>query len=168
MSNETSDRRDDVQELQRSDDQDRLLPYVHPVRRHDGLRLMGLDRDGNDTTDYWEDLYRRMIEHECCFDENDILQIKQLKAISQIPTALEFRYLNHRDEWHLYVIRPTSYTYREDTWYLNGIVVTRDGDERPEMGPSRRRSFEFSKLPPNIRGDLPMLPTTEKETSDAS
>lgn len=72
------------------------------------------------------------------------------------PPQLKFEYTNWRDECHEYVIevdpRPDKrLTHRDGKWWLNGDVVTRDGDGRSEMGPTRRRSFELTKMR-NIEG----------------
>jgi hypothetical protein len=59
---------------------------------------------------------------------------------------LKFRYTNWRGEDHEYVIEPrlgdrAAITHREGHWCLSGMVVTRDGDPRPDMDPTRRRTF---------------------------
>jgi hypothetical protein len=68
-------------------------------------------------------------------------------------SALMFEYINWRGVLHVYVIRPDvveaqrlTFGKPDPKWYLNGQVVTRDGDPRPEMGDNRRRSFELTKI----------------------
>lgn len=69
-----------------------------------------------------------------------------------IPGKVEFDYVNWRGQDHHYVIVTESFVfgmYGEGVipeWHLNGNVVTRDGDIRPEMGPTRRRSFLLHKM----------------------
>jgi hypothetical protein len=65
-----------------------------------------------------------------------------------MSSRLKFRYRNWRGVEHEYVIEPESVTFGtpDHRWYLNGEVVTRDGDPRPEMGPTRRRSFHLAEL----------------------
>lgn len=64
---------------------------------------------------------------------------------------LKFRYVNWRGDDHEYVIEPklddrAAISYRDGHWCLSGMVVTRDGDPRPGMGPTRRRTFEIAKM----------------------
>lgn len=73
---------------------------------------------------------------------------------------LRFRYRNWRGFDHLYVIDPDriecgpydasgKHDERvgdELAWVLHGWVVTRDGDPRPEMGPTRRRTFLLGQV----------------------
>lgn len=65
---------------------------------------------------------------------------------------LRFTYTNWRGVDHEYVIEPLSIEFgpydqggvndgREQHWVMHGDVVTRDDDPRPEMGPTRRRTF---------------------------
>lgn len=70
--------------------------------------------------------------------------------------ALKFDYVNWRGERHEYIIVPQGEPITEQytrqgqgdtkTLYLHGQLITRDGDPRIELGPSRRRSFEISRL----------------------
>lgn len=65
---------------------------------------------------------------------------------------LKFRYVNWRGDDHEYVIEkpelhPTHKARGDGTyWMISGQVVTRDGADRPEMGDSRRRTFELVKM----------------------
>lgn len=72
---------------------------------------------------------------------------------------LKFIYVNWNGEEHEYVIEPESLEYKEVSWssnktgqysgfhhVVNGMVVTRDGDPRPEMGNNRRRTFIIAKM----------------------
>ena len=70
-------------------------------------------------------------------------------------TQLEFQYLNYHGRNHVYLIEVEGMDFKlgvrtesaiEDAWYINGNVVTRDGDTRPEMGPTRRRSFRLDRM----------------------
>jgi hypothetical protein len=66
--------------------------------------------------------------------------------------ALKFDYINWKGEAHTYVIVPTGAdigpkkSHGEFRPMLHGNVLTRDGDDRPEMGPTRRRSFVLAEL----------------------
>lgn len=81
--------------------------------------------------------------------------------------VLEFAYENWRGDEHVYVVdfgagpspgpsladvtdqkAGTGVLGGERTTalLLSGWVVTRDGNDRPEMGDNRRRSFEISKM----------------------
>lgn len=59
------------------------------------------------------------------------------------PTLLVFDYINWRGEQHQYAMQVESISFGspDARWYLNGWLVTRDGDPRPEMEGNRRRSF---------------------------
>lgn len=78
------------------------------------------------------------------------------------PRILRFQYKNWRGDEHEYVVdfghpgtnctlelddmgdpenEGIDATERETHLLLSGHVITRDGDPRPEMDPSRRRSF---------------------------
>lgn len=66
---------------------------------------------------------------------------------------LEFDYVNWRGDDHHYVIEPEGLTWEEypgdvspEGWFVHGMVVTRDGDPRKDMGPARRRSFRLVKM----------------------
>ena len=79
---------------------------------------------------------------------------------------LRFKYVNWRDEDHEYVIeipspsdqvaqprvqwglhpRAGEQVTHDAYWMVSGQVVTRDGDPRPDMGPTRRRSFELVRM----------------------
>lgn len=67
-------------------------------------------------------------------------------------TLLTFDYVNWKGEDHNYVIEECRYTpsypspVHEGHWVIHGDVVTRDGDTRPTMGPTRRRTFEILKM----------------------
>lgn len=71
-------------------------------------------------------------------------------------TYLHFHYVNWRGDPHDYVVLVEGIAYGrynasgvDDTvknWVLHGVVVSRDGDIRPEMGDSRRRTFLLSKI----------------------
>lgn len=74
-----------------------------------------------------------------------------------VHMVLRFRYVNWRGVDHEYVVQVEGSTlgieFRDgrpprdpNTLFLHGEVITRDGDRRPEMGPTRRRSFEWDKL----------------------
>lgn len=90
------------------------------------------------------------------FESNSITPVQAVVPVG--ATALQFKYVNWRDHLHEYVIQPESVTWstvgnpvegargERDAWMLHGWVITRDGDPRPEMDPSRRRSFELAKL----------------------
>lgn len=63
---------------------------------------------------------------------------------------LKFRYVNWRGNDHEYVIEPepvlTLDRHNDEEgpfWQIHGDVVTRDGDTRTEMMPTRRRSFKL-------------------------
>lgn len=64
-------------------------------------------------------------------------------------TRLKFKYVNHRDEGHEYVVAPVSLTFEmiqlvdpeEAHWLLNGQVMERDG--KPV---SKVRSFIMTKM----------------------
>lgn len=60
---------------------------------------------------------------------------------------LEFTYQNWRGDVHTYVIEPESISFGnpDPHWYLNGMLVTRSGDPRPELA-DRRRSFILAKM----------------------
>jgi hypothetical protein len=79
------------------------------------------------------------------------------------PKLLKFDYKNWKGEEHTYVIaldmrdafrmqfmKPgvlgREVSAEEMTWHVSGNVVTRDGDPRTEMGPTRRRSFILTKM----------------------
>lgn len=72
---------------------------------------------------------------------------------------LKFIYVNWSGEEHEYVIEPESLEYKDihyihpktgeyhgEHHVIHGMVVTRDGDPRPEMGDNRRRSFIVAKM----------------------
>lgn len=64
---------------------------------------------------------------------------------------LKFRYVNWRGRRHEYVVEPIGIELFERQgagthWTLHANVVTRDGDPRPEMGPTRRRSFMMTGI----------------------
>jgi hypothetical protein len=59
---------------------------------------------------------------------------------------LKFRYVNWRGDEHVYIIEPEEkLSVTRGKLMLSGQVVTRDGDERKDMG-NRRRSFELTGL----------------------
>lgn len=72
--------------------------------------------------------------------------------------TLEFGYVNWRDEFHQYVVDVESFEFGEygpqgktgrdvePRWVMNAHVVTRDGDSREDMGPTRRRTFLMEKM----------------------
>ena len=64
------------------------------------------------------------------------------------PFILEFDYVNWKGDPHRYVIKTESLTYGQPDkhWYINGDLITRDGDPREDMGPTRRRSFKVSAI----------------------
>ena len=69
---------------------------------------------------------------------------------------LRFRYKNWKGNDHEYVIEPEKIEFGhysamgaamgETNWVLHGMVVTRDGDLRPDMEPSRRRTFLLTQI----------------------
>lgn len=72
---------------------------------------------------------------------------------------VKFRYVNWNGDPHEYIIKVLSVEFGpyDDGggtprpvsmygWVLHGDVVTRDGDPRPEMGPTRRRTFLIRKI----------------------
>lgn len=74
-------------------------------------------------------------------------------------TRLKFRYNNWRGDDHEYVIDVESVEFgpydkgggtprpREQwAWVIHGDVVSRDGDTRPDMGPTRRRTFLITDI----------------------
>lgn len=79
-----------------------------------------------------------------------------------VPKLLRFRYKNWKGQEYEYVIAPdrnpgTRLQYLSPgvpdrdydalpTWHLSGSIVTRDGDPRVEMGPTRRRSFILTRM----------------------
>lgn len=72
------------------------------------------------------------------------------------PALLVFDYVNWREERHRYAIQVESISFGRPAgaeftpgaarWHLNGWVVTRDDDPRPEMGTNRRRSFLLTEI----------------------
>lgn len=68
-----------------------------------------------------------------------------------VGPLLKFRYTNWKGEEHEYVIEPEGISYSDyppgeepKRWQLHGMVVTRDGDPRPQLSHhpgERRRSF---------------------------
>lgn len=61
---------------------------------------------------------------------------------------LKFQYRNWRGEEHTYVIEPTgadvsppSFDHEPNRVMLHGNLISRDGDERCDLGISRQRSF---------------------------
>lgn len=70
---------------------------------------------------------------------------------------LKFTYLNWKGDEHEYVIAPdgvgVNIEYHdhhaqgnyESHWLISGLLVTRDGDPRHEMG-NRRRSFVLTRM----------------------
>lgn len=62
---------------------------------------------------------------------------------------LRFKYINWRGDDHEYVIEPIDGSLvflppnddRPPAWAISGDLVTRDGNTRPELGDSRRRTF---------------------------
>lgn len=94
---------------------------------------------------------------------------KRASAIRPKPTIsgtpikrgqlVQFDYVNWKTNDYHYVIEIESVEFGpygradpRDTdrsvwhWLLHGTVVTRDGDPRPEMGPTRRRSFIIERI----------------------
>lgn len=72
------------------------------------------------------------------------------------PIYIKFCYKNWRGNYHEYVIEPKTVEfgyYHGDVngddegpmWLLHGELLTRDGDERTDMG-DRRRSFIVGKI----------------------
>lgn len=74
---------------------------------------------------------------------------------------IKFNYKNWRDEEHEYDIlieaiefgpfdkggiNPEKDLVDDWIWVMHGHVVTRDGDERRDMGPVRRRTFIMSDM----------------------
>lgn len=72
---------------------------------------------------------------------------------------LEFDYNNWRGDDHSYVIKVESIEFgpydkgggtprpRDQwSWVVHGDVITRDGEERSDMGPTRRRTFLLSDI----------------------
>lgn len=79
------------------------------------------------------------------------------RALQPHPSGgklLSFAYRNHRGDWHQYAIEVEGIEFTDRTgqhddvarWMLHGMVVTRDGDARPEMGDNRRRSFILTQI----------------------
>lgn len=71
------------------------------------------------------------------------------------PMLVKFVYINWHDHQHTYVILPESIEFGhpgdatgpdEQEWMFHGELVTRDGDPRPQMGPTRRRSFRVRDM----------------------
>lgn len=67
-------------------------------------------------------------------------------VLAENPETVEFDYTNHRGEPHHYVVAPECTQWTSGGWFLDGQVVTRDGDPRKDMGPTRRRSFEVDGI----------------------
>jgi hypothetical protein len=74
-------------------------------------------------------------------------------------TRVEFDYTNWHQEDHHYVVDCESIEFgpyhaggldqspgAKAVWVLNGNVVTRDGDRRDGMGPTRRRTFILNDI----------------------
>lgn len=67
---------------------------------------------------------------------------------------LQFSYVNWHGCRHDYTVDPESVEFgpyedgplSEWRWVLHANVVTRDGDVRPEMGPTRRRTFLIEEI----------------------
>lgn len=74
------------------------------------------------------------------------------EAKAREDLRVTFDYVNWRGDSHTYVIDPEGFEFaayngaNTDRWYLHGQVVTRDGDPREDMGPTRRRSFEIDGI----------------------
>lgn len=93
------------------------------------------------------------------------------------PTAnryppVVFEYVNWRGDRHEYKVlvesiafgmyptnevnndvQPTSSVKNEEKFVMHAHVITRDGDPRPDMGPSRRRTFDLLKVENLRRSD---------------
>lgn len=79
-------------------------------------------------------------------------------TIPPTDQILTFRYVNWHGHAHDYVIQVESlewalvdnsdYANIRWQWIIHGSTITRDGDTRPEMGPTRRRSFLLDKIVP--------------------
>jgi hypothetical protein len=70
-------------------------------------------------------------------------------------SLLFFRYTNWKFEPHDYVVQVESVVWapypgadssQDPEWLLNGKIVTRDGDARPEINPNRRRTFKMAEM----------------------
>lgn len=66
---------------------------------------------------------------------------------------LQFVYTNHDGDTHTYVIKPTGAdtlspvgSDAEELPVLHGDVITRDGDPRLDMDPTRRRTFVIADM----------------------
>jgi hypothetical protein len=71
------------------------------------------------------------------------------------PMLVQFVYINWHGHQHTYVVLPESIEFGrpgdatdpdEQEWMFHGELVTRDGDTRPHMFPSRRRSFRVRDM----------------------
>ena len=76
---------------------------------------------------------------------------------SDFPRHLKFKYVNWRGDDHEYVIEVEAVAYGKydsagadrgnpENWVIHGMVITRDGSSRPDMGPTRRRTFLLNKI----------------------
>lgn len=74
-------------------------------------------------------------------------------------SLIQFDYTNWKGNDYTYVIATegVSFGQPDRVWYLNGDIVTRDGDPREDMGTTRRRSFIIA----GIR-NLEVLETTHE------
>lgn len=99
---------------------------------------------------------------EGSMERKAILHLEPHDGDDSYTQRLAFDYVNWRNEHHRYVVEVEDLEFVEigehghkfadaDTtvrwqWALNTRVITRDGDPRPEMGPTRRRTFLFDKI----------------------
>lgn len=73
--------------------------------------------------------------------------------------TVEFDYVNWKGVLHHYVVTVESFEFgpydrgggtprpRDQwQWVMHGEVITRDDDSRPDMGPTRRRTFILSEI----------------------
>lgn len=77
---------------------------------------------------------------------------------TDLRAPVEFEYDNWRGNNHKYVVMiesikfertpvgPPGSSEHQEMFALHGWVITRDGDSRPDMGPTRRRTFILQKI----------------------
>lgn len=76
------------------------------------------------------------------------------------PRQVEFTYCNWKGRNGHYVVQlepgslkfePIAHLDGEEHWTISGDIITRDGDPRPEMGPTRRRTFIIDRISSTIK-----------------
>jgi hypothetical protein len=102
-----------------------------------------------------------------------------LKAATDLgQSRLGFKYENWRGENHVYEIMPEAvecgpwdssgqHEGRPYEWVMHGYVVTRDGDNRRDMGANRRRTFLMRKMT-ELRTVDPKDPTRQLDDLTAT